>query len=80
MLKHPEKYVEAGTTEPGPTYHDKSFAWRWRRAGLLSSFRMVWLYPKRKHYGELYIGWKIDSEPPDLDFASSPRLWAEVGN
>ena len=82
MVEHPpiEEIIERGTTEPGPTYHNGHFRWRWRRWRWLSSFRMVWVYPGRKRYGEWYIGWKLNSEPPDLDFASGGiRFWARVG-
>lgn len=47
---------------------------------LMCSIRLLWIYPRRKHYGELYIGWKLLSAPPELDFALSPRIWATVGN
>ena len=79
LLKHPKSWKEAGLTEPGPTYHDKAFAWRWRRSGLLASIRLVWVFRKRKKYGELYLGWKIGSEPPDLDFATSLRPFSSIG-
>ena len=59
----------------------QKFAWRFRYAGILSSLRLVWLYPGKyvSHYGELYIGWKLGSNPPLLDFALSFRPWARVG-
>ena len=92
-----------GLAEPGPTYHDRRFAWRYRSAGLFASFRAVWVYWREPltlykpdsfffwrseswsiveippKYGELYIGWKLLSEPPDLDFATSLRVFSTVG-
>jgi len=81
IFRHPPEaeVKEAGRTEPGPTYHPKHFAWRWRRYGMASSIRLVWVYPFRKYYGELYLGFKLNSEPPDLDFATSLRPFAKVG-
>ena len=78
VIKHPDSFSEKGMTEPGPTYHDKSFAWRWRRHKWLSSIRLVWRYNSKK-YGEFYLGWKLGSEPPDLDFAISLRPYATIG-
>ena len=56
------------------------FQWRFRHYRFMCSIRLLWIYPGRKHYGELYIGWKLNSAPPELDFALSTRVWAEVGN
>ena len=56
------------------------FQWRFRHHGLMCSIRLLWIYPRRNHYGELYLGWKLNSAPPELDFAMSPRPWATVGN
>lgn len=90
-IKHP--YIEPGekhsklVLESGFIPEDEKwnkfpdyFFWRWRRYKWMASFRMVWIYPGHKYYGEFYFGWKLNSEPPDLDFAMSPRILAKVGN
>ena len=45
----------------------------------LASIRIVWRYSGTK-YGELYLGWKLLSQPPLLDFALSLRPYATIGN
>ena len=62
-----------------PTAEGPWFQWRIRGCGWLSSIRFVWRYSD-KRYGEFYLGWKLLSDPPELDFAMSPRLWATIGN
>jgi hypothetical protein len=90
LLPHPESHEIATygeVREPsdilfmrGAKIKVPSFQMRFRHHFPLCSIRLLWIYPGRKHYGELYIGWKLNSAPPELDFALSPRLWAEVGN
>jgi len=46
----------------------------------LISFRTQWIYPGRRRYGEIYIGWKLLSESPALGFALQFRWMAKVGN
>ncbi len=78
LLNHPADYLTYGYEPLEPTLQDRRFAWRVRQSGVLVSFRCVWRYSAEK-YGELYVGWKLGSEPPKLDFATSLRPWAEVG-
>ena len=77
LVAHPYSYSGYGT--PDPDKLEKKFAWRFRHYGLLSSIRLVWLYNEKK-YGEFYLGWKLGSAKPDLDFAMQLRVWADVGN
>ena len=41
------------------------FQWRYRWAGYLDSFRIVWGEPSSKGKKEFYIGWKIGSPSPN---------------
>ena len=41
------------------------FQWRYRWAGYLDSFRIVWGKPSNKGKKEFYIGWKIGSPSPN---------------
>jgi len=79
LLKHPDTSKTYGYVLMEPHQMANSFVWRFKVAGVLSSVRMVWKYSKTR-YGECYLGWKIDSAPPQLDFALSLRPWATVGN
>jgi len=79
LISHPDDHSTFGTENPEPSSQGARFAWRFRIAGILSSIRLVWRYSK-KNYGELYLGWKIGSAPPRLDFALSLRPWADIGN
>jgi len=63
-----------------PSNTDKYLQGRLRHAGPFCSIRLLWQYPGRKRYGELYLGWKLLSAPPEFDFALSARFWATVGN
>lgn len=67
-----------GTENPEPTAQSRRFAWRFRLSGWMSSLRLVWRYSAGR-YGELYVGWKLLSDPPPLDFGVSLRPWARVG-
>lgn len=60
----------------------RRFGWQWRRSGLRSMFRCMWIYPGGVHYGEFFIGWKIGYQEirKELDFALQLRPWADVGN
>jgi len=80
LIKHPptRKITTRGSVqEPGST--TKRVQARLRYSGLLVSVRLLWKYSE-EHYGEMYLGWKLRSAPPELDFALSLRLWADVGN
>ena len=81
LISHPpaEEILTYGSvTEPTP--EGPRFQWRFRQAWEpLCSMRIVWRY-SRKNYGELYLGWKLLSAPPELDFALSLRPWATIGN
>ncbi len=86
LLSHPDEYTTRTNLggvqmEAQPMIdNDMRFAWRWRRSNILSSIRLVWVYNETR-YGELYLGWKLGSAPPALDFAIQPfRWWAKVGN
>ncbi len=62
-----------------PTSESPRFQWRFKRSRFpLCSFRVVWRYSAAK-YGECYVGWKLDSAPPELDFALSLRPYATIG-
>lgn len=77
LIEHPETYASYGkVVEPGQT--DDRFQWRFNHYKLLCSLRLVWKYSDTR-YGELYLGWKLGSAPPELDFALSLRPWATVG-
>lgn len=79
LIDHPPPYTieqRGDVKEPGDTH--RKFQWRLRWSGVLVSVRFVWKYSSSR-YGELYLGWKLLSEPPKLDFASSIRPWAKVG-
>ena len=79
LLPHPDTSKTYGYVLMEPHKMANSFVWRFKVAGVLSSVRLVWKYSKTR-YGECYLGWKIDSAPPRLDFALSLRPWATVGN
>ena len=77
-IPHPKSYHMHGfVLEPHLTR--KRFQARFNHSGLLCSLRLVWKYSDAR-YGEFYLGWKLGSiiSPPELDFAMSLRLWAEV--
>ena len=78
LLKHPPSSKQFGLLSE-PTPDGPHFQWRFRLAGVTSSLRLAWRY-SRTRYGELYLGWKIDSAPPEFDFALSLRPWATIGN
>ena len=83
VIPHPETFSEAGNglLESRQMVDARRYgAWRWRRSGALASLRCIWIYPGAHHYGELYVGFKLGSEPPDLDFALSLRPRGTVGN
>jgi hypothetical protein len=78
LVPHPESFETEGADPIEPTKQHRRFAWRARHSGWLSSLRLVWRYNDTK-YGELYIGWKLGSNPPLFDFALSLRPYATVG-
>jgi len=79
LIDHPDgDYTTYGSVEE-PTATGPWFQKRFNIHGYYSSLRLVWRYSKT-HYGELYIGWKLGSAPPEFDFALSPRFWATIGN
>jgi len=81
LLEHPEpEQVRTYGEVLEPSNIIKPLQARFRHAGLFCSIRLLWQYPGYKHYGELYLGWKLLSAPPELDFALSARFWATVGN
>jgi len=74
----PEYYYTVGEiVEPHAT--TKRVQARWNVSRLLTSFRFLVKW-NDKRYSELYIGWKLGSEPGALDFALSFRPFATVGN
>ena len=78
LLRHPNSWKVFGSVSE-PTPDGPRFQWRFRIAGILCSLRLVWRYSREK-YGEMYLGWKIDSAPPEFDFALSLRPRATIGN
>lgn len=74
---HPGHLESAPLVKQGRWY-----GWHWRRYKLYSMFRIVWIYPGKKHYGEWFIGFKLGYEPEHgMDFGGPfPRIWATVGN
>ena len=79
LIDHPlDPYTTYGSVEE-PTVAGPRFQWRFNIFDYFSSLRLVWKYSDA-HYGELYIGWKLGSAPPEFDFALSPRFWATIGN
>ena len=80
LIDHPKRQEvkQKGDVEE-PHLTDSKFQWRWRRWKWLSSIRLVWKY-NQKRYGEFYFGWKLNSEPPDLDFGVQFRPFGKVGN
>lgn len=78
LIKHPDNYDTYGKVYE-PRLTTDRFQWRFNHYKLLCSLRLVWKYSGTR-YGELYLGWKLGSAPPELDFALSLRPWATVGN
>ena len=78
LIDPPTEFATYGTHPIEPTKQNSRFAWRFRHRKLLSSIRLVWRYSS-KYYGELYLGWKLGSEPHQLDFGLSLRPFATVG-
>lgn len=78
LITHPATYATYGAVQE-PHLTTARFQWRLRNYRWLSSLRLVWKYSDTR-YGELYVGWKLGSAPPELDLALSVRLWATVGN
>lgn len=79
IFRHPVTRTTTFGEIREPHTTDSKFQFRLKHNGLFCSIRMLWKY-SRTRYGELYVGWKLDSEPPLLDFALSLRPWATVGN
>lgn len=79
LIDHPKGNTRTYGALVEPHLTTERFQYRFKVAGVLSSIRIVWKYSKTR-YGESYVGWKIDSAPPRLDFAMSLRPWAKVGN
>lgn len=77
MIRHPDSYNQWGEVREAP-FTLKRFQWRVRYSGLLVSVRLLWQY-NHERYGELYVGWKLGSNTPLLDFAMSLRPWATSG-
>ena len=54
-------------------------AYRWRWAGWKVSYRYLRLLKGGDRYLEVYFGWKLGSQPVELDFATQLRI-GDVGN
>ena len=79
LIRHPTSVHTYGWKLVEPHQSARRFLWRFKTSGVMCSIRLVWKYSATR-YGECYLGWKLDSAPPELDFALSLRPWATVGN
>lgn len=78
LFEHPEGEVYQIGEVLEATETTKTLQARCRTHKYFASVRFLWKYSETR-YGELYIGWKLNSAPPEFDFALSARVWAKVG-
>lgn len=76
-IHDPDRWL-ANVAEEHPDLRkkEKNTIYRWRWTGWMISYRRVWLW-NETHYGEIYFGWKLGSDPDQLDFATSFRPYVK---